>query len=86
MLAVHIIFILCFTPFTNIVCSGFITQLVEHCSTNTEAMGSNAVQALFYCGGGGGGGGGEGGANLELPIINCEYHSDDLIILTLFAL
>ena len=34
----------------------------------------------------GGRGGGEGGANLELPIINCEYNSDDLIILTLFAL
>lgn len=31
-------------------------------------------------------GGRGGGANLELPIINCEYHSDDLIILTLFAL
>ena len=82
--AVHIIFILCFTPFTNIVCSVFITQLVEHCSTTTEAMGSNAVQVLFLLWGGGGGG--EGGANLELLIINCEYHSDDLIILTLFAL
>ena len=79
--AVHIIFILCFTPFTNIVCRVLITQLVEHCSTNTEAMDSNAVQALFLLLGGGG-----GGANLELPIINCEYHSDDLIILTLFAL
>ena len=78
--AVHIIFILCFTLFTNTVCRVFITQLVEHCSTNTEAMDSNAVQAP----GGGGGRGREGGTNLELPIINCEYHSDDLILM-LFA-
>ena len=37
-----------------IVCRVLITQLVEHCSTNTEAMGSNAVQALFLLLGGGG--------------------------------
>ena len=30
----------------------FITQLVEHCSTNAEAMGSNPVEALkiFFLG------------------------------------
>ena len=49
----------CFTLFTSIVCRVFIAQLVEHCSTNTEAMGSNAVQALFFCGGWGWGGGEE---------------------------
>ena len=42
-------------------------------------MGSNAVQALFFCGGGGGGGG-VGGATFELPIINCEYHSNLLFL------
>ena len=26
----------------------FITQLVEHCSANAEAMGSNPVEALIF--------------------------------------
>ena len=59
--------------------------MVENCSTNTEAMGFKCCSSPVFIGGGGGGGV-EEGANLELPIINCEYHSDDLIILTLFAL
>ena len=53
MSAVHIIFI-CFISFTGTMNSTnwlapnvwvFIAQLVEHCSTNTEAMGSNPVEA-----------------------------------------
>ena len=51
--AVHIIFI-CFIPFTRTMNSTnwpapnlrvFIAQLVEHCSANAEAMGSNPVEA-----------------------------------------
>ena len=50
---VHIIFI-CFIPFTGTMNSTnwpapnvwvFIAQLVEHCSANAEAMGSNPVEA-----------------------------------------
>ena len=51
--AVHIIFI-SFIPFMGMMNSinwpapkvwVFIAQLVEHCSANTEAMGSNPVEA-----------------------------------------
>ena len=53
MSAVHIILI-CFNPFMVMMNSTnwpapnvwvFIAQLVEHCSANTEAMGSNPVEA-----------------------------------------
>ena len=53
MSAVHIILI-CFIPFTGMMNSinwpasnvwVFIAQLVEHCSANKEATGSNSVEA-----------------------------------------
>ena len=53
MSSVHLIFI-CFMPFTGTMNSinwpapniwVFIAQLVEHCSANAEAMGSNPVEA-----------------------------------------
>ena len=54
MSAVHIIFI-CFIPFAGMMnlinwpapnVWFFIAQLVEHCSANVEAMGSNPVEPL----------------------------------------
>ena len=59
----------------KLVCSqhgSFMAQLVEHCSANTEAMGSNPVEALknFFP-----------GLNLQLLSlhVNCDYSCDDHI-------
>ena len=55
MSAVHVMFI-CFIPFTGMMnlinwpapnVWLFIAQLVKHCSTNAEAMGSNPVENIF---------------------------------------
>ena len=57
----------------------FIGQMVEHCSTNAEAMGLNPVEApnffFFFWGGGGGRG------RIICNCLNCNYHCDDHIFI-----
>ena len=45
----------------------FIAQLVEHCSANTEAMGSNPVKVPKFFSG--------------LFALNCNYHCDGHIFI-----
>ena len=54
----------------------FIAQLVEHCSANAEAMGSNPVEALkiFFFG-------------LKIRnCLNCDYNCDGQIFISLLLL
>ena len=46
----------------------FIAQLVEHCSANAEAMGSNPVEALNFF----------SGLNLQLPKLRLQLRWSNL--------